>query len=434
MEPLEQKTARQIIHSLGESGQPPKLGARRLNVGTDPLLDKLRTDYLADHCVSIDGMDGGGTCKWVEANYGNGKTQLLRCVQEMAWEQDYVTAFVELSQDECPLDRTDRVYGAIARSLQAKPLSLADVDKAKGVDVVLSQLLDRMFPGVLTGLPNEPLKLQALEWIQSTLKNTPVESIAFATAAAELLLAKLHGDEEKARLVATYLRGEQPPAAGLRKIGVYEQINNSNGFWMLRSLCQLLQRSGLAAGTVLLFDEARRVLSLMSIKAQKVACDNLLSVINRCNLGELPGTMFLYGVMPVFFTDFAANYPALQQRCGPATRLKLNALANIKEPDLLTQIGQRITGIFRVAYPDFPEKVDFLDEDLKLIVSEVDRQGRFTGTGTRRLLVKGWVQVLCSVRDGRTGGLTRDGAAKLLAGVSEELKWTEAATVEAEGE
>ena len=105
-EPLDQRTARQIIHSLGDSGQPPKLGAFHLNAGTGPLLDKLRTDYLTDHCVSIDGMDGGGTCKWVEANYGNGKTQFLRCVQEMAWKLNYVTAFVELSQNECPLDRT----------------------------------------------------------------------------------------------------------------------------------------------------------------------------------------------------------------------------------------------------------------------------------------------------------------------------------------
>ncbi len=46
-----------------------------------------------------------GVCKWVVANYGNGKTQFLRCLQELAWNMGYVTAFVELSQDECPLDR-----------------------------------------------------------------------------------------------------------------------------------------------------------------------------------------------------------------------------------------------------------------------------------------------------------------------------------------
>jgi hypothetical protein len=189
----------------------------------------------------------------------------------------------------------------------------------------------------------------------------------------------------------------------------------------------------LATGTVLLFDEARRVLSLMSSKAQKVACENLLSVINRCNAGELPGTLFLYGVMPEFFTDFATNHAALQQRCGPATRLKLEALANIKEYDLLTQIGRRITDIFRIAYPDFPEAVDFLVEDLKLTVNETLRQLNISGR--RRLLVKGWVQVLRSVQEGkRAVGLTRTEVEKLLAGAGEELKWKETAGVEAEGE
>ena len=78
-----------------------------------------------------------------------------------------------------------------------------------------------------------------------------------------------------------------------------------------------LQRSELAAGTAFLFDEGPPILSLMSSKAQKLACENLLTVINRCNSGDLPGTLFLYAVMPEFFTEFATAYPALQQRCGP---------------------------------------------------------------------------------------------------------------------
>src|SRR4051812_43761468 len=111
------RTAQRVIHSLGESGQPPKLGARRLNVGTGPMLDRLRTEYLEELCASFEGQDGSGTCRWVEADYGNGKTQFLRCVQEMAWELGYVSAFVELSQDECPLDRMDRVFSAVARAV-----------------------------------------------------------------------------------------------------------------------------------------------------------------------------------------------------------------------------------------------------------------------------------------------------------------------------
>src|SRR5262245_8550120 len=102
---LQRRLASRIIHSLAESGQPPKVGASYLNVGTDDIIRRLRTDYLQDLLVAYEGQDGNGTCKWVEADYGNGKTQFLRCFQEEAWKLNYVTAFVELSQDECPLDQ-----------------------------------------------------------------------------------------------------------------------------------------------------------------------------------------------------------------------------------------------------------------------------------------------------------------------------------------
>ena len=343
LDTLDRRTASRIVHSLAESGQPPKMGASYLNVGTEPLIKRLRSDYLEDLLTPYDGQDGGGACKWIEANYGNGKTQFLRCMQEEAWKLNYVTAFVELSQDECPLDRPERVYGAVARSIQARPLTPSDVDRGHGIDVMLQQLLDRKFPGVLSGTPNDDLRSQAVAWVETSIEATPVESTGFRTAVVQHLLAKLNGDVAKAGLAAVYLRGEPHSGPELKEIGIHEKLDKASGFRFLRSLCQLLQRSELAAGTSLLFDEARRSLSLMSGKAQKIACENLLTVINRCNSGELPGTLFLYAVMPEFFTGFATAYPALQQRCGPGTRINLEALHGIKEVDLLRMIGERIT-------------------------------------------------------------------------------------------
>ena len=90
---LDRRTASRIIHSLAESGQPPKLGASYLNVGTDSMIRRLRSDYMEDLLTSFEGQDGGGACKWVEANYGNGKTQFLRCTQEEAWNRAYAPPF-----------------------------------------------------------------------------------------------------------------------------------------------------------------------------------------------------------------------------------------------------------------------------------------------------------------------------------------------------
>lgn len=432
-ERLDRRTASRIIHSLAESGQPPKLGASYLNVGTDRIIQRLRSDYLDDLLTPYEGQDGGGACKWIEANYGNGKTQFLRCMQEEAWHRNYVTAFVELSQDECPLDRPEKVYGAVARSIQASPLTPADVDRGRGIDVMLQQLLDRKFDRVLSGNPNEELKSQAITWVETSLGATPVESTGFRTAVVQFLLGKLKGHSDQANLAAVYLRGEPHAAKEFKELGLYEKLDKSSGFRFLRSLCQILQRAELAAGTALLFDEARRSLSLMSSKAQKVACENLLTVINRCNSGELPGTLFLYAVMPEFFTEFATAYPALQQRCGPSTRIDLEALQGIKEIDLLEMIGNKITEIFSIAYEDAPQDDKILSANLSCIAEQALRH-TMVGSGTRRLLVSSWVRALQQFREDGLQAMSADDAEMLIQGAKQQLDASEAEAVAAEGE
>ncbi len=439
-EQVDTRAARRILQALAQSGQPPKLGASLLNVGTDDILKKIQTEFLEDYLLQYDGQDGGGGCKWVEADYGNGKTQFLRCVQERAWNTNYATAFVELSQDECPLDRPDRIYGAVARSVQAKPLSPTDVDRSHGFDIALQQLLDRMFPNVLTGMPDEQLKQQAEDWINNTLGRTAVESNALLRAACQHLLARLSGNEEIERLSSLFLRGEPLPTAEVKAFGVYEKLDKSTGFRFLRTMCQILQRSGLAAGSVLLFDEARRSLSLMSTKSQKVACENLLSVINRCNNGELPGTLFIYAVMPEFFTDFATAYPALQQRCGPSTRINLNHLQNITESDLLMQIGEKICHLFQTAYAsetnEWKGKKSHgkspVNQNMKIVAETAIR--KTMGSGTRRLFVKTWIQVLNDGKDSAPRVLAQEEVEAVLEGAKQELKSAEAQQLTSDGE
>lgn len=427
-----QMTAKKAIESLRNSGQPPKLGASTLNVGTNHLLVDLRKRYLEDHCASIEGEDGGGACKWIEADYGNGKTQFLRCVQEIGWECNYVVGYVELSQDESPLDRPDRVFSAVARSLQAQPNSAADVDRTRGLNHVLEQLLDQKFQGVLSGLPDDGLRSDALDWVQQSLRNTPVESSALATAATVYLTAKLKGESEREEISKLYLRGEAVPQAELKNIGVFEKQDKASAFRLLRSVTQLLQRSGLATGTILLFDEARRTLSLMSAKSQKHACENLLSVINHCNNGDFPGTMFLYAVMPEFFTDFVTQYAALQQRCGPATRVNLNVVQGITELDLLREIAKKVLAIYCEAYSWTPTDGVPVDAQLDEVAKASFRQAM--GTGSRRLLVKTTVQLLDKFRDSGVFALSESNAMKMATEAVEELKATEAASVDSEGE
>ena len=137
--------------------------------------------------------------------------------------------------------------------------------------------------------------------------------------------------------------------------------------------------------------------------------------------------------MPEFFTEFATAYPALQQRCGPGTRINLEVLQGIKELDLLEMIGHRITEVFRAAFQDAPGESDTLSKNLRCIAEQALRE-TMVGSGTRRLLVGTWVRALHQFRESGIQPLSEEDANRLMEGVKQQLDASEAEAVASEGE
>ncbi len=157
-----------------------------------------------------------------------------------------------------------------------------------------------------------------------------------------------------------------------------------------------------------------------------------VSVINHCNNGSFPGTMFLYAVMPEFFTDFATQYVPLQQRCGASTRIRLNSLHGLTESELLRQIGQKVVEIYSVAYDFMPEDPAVVDGNLKVLAATCIQ--RSMETGARRAMVKICVQMLNEARENGLTALTAQTAERLMEGVREDVREQDAKQVDTEGE
>ncbi len=137
---------------------------------------------------------------------------------------------------------------------------------------------------------------------------------------------------------------------------MFEAIESSTGFKMLRSLSQLVSGYGLP-GMALLFDEVDRNLSLTSRKMLAVG-DNLRQVIDLCGQARLPSTLFLYAVPPEFLRNVVPEYPALDQRLKSPVPLSERspqaAIIDLEHLDmdaaaLLSEIGERLLMIFEVA-------------------------------------------------------------------------------------
>ena len=123
---------------------------------------------------------------------------------------------------------------------------------------------------------------------------------------------------------------------------------------------------------------------------------------------------------------------SLQQRCGPATRINLNSLEGHSEQQLLIEIARKVTIVYDVAYETSMLDKSFIERNLATVAEAALRETM--GTGTRRLLVKSWVEHLDGIRDEIVQELSDDDGTLLIAGAVDALQYLEVAAVESSGE
>lgn len=377
--------ARSILQRVGEIGQPPEVGVEHLNVGNETLLRVLDREYLQP----IAEQGRGSSFKLVQAYFGGGKTHFLVCVRQLAWKRGFCSALVGLSPDECPFDDPLRIYQAVARELCWAPVDPL-VPPARGLENALRVALDER----LEALGPEGVRL----WIDLELRKHPVDAPSFRAAVRALLLAMLDGDADREELAAAWLRGEAVGPNEVRELGIREAMTRTNGFRMLRSLCQMVQAIG-APGLLLCFDELDRNLSLPPSRRRAVA-DQLRQLIDLCGREALPGLLCLYAVPPEFMRHVVTEYPALQQRLeGPSSlseRSPQAAVIDLERLDLgaeelLVRIGLRLLDLFRIGR-DARLDPALQERNLRALAEEV-LAGSFE-VAHRRAFVKAAVDLL----------------------------------------
>lgn len=346
-----------ILQRIGESGQPPEFGIRRINVGTDGYLDVLERFYFQQH------LRRGASFKLVEGYYGGGKTHFLHAVRELAWTYGFAVALVELSPTECPFDNALRVYQSVARRLSLAPSHPLEA-AVPGWPSVIEQLLEQRVNQEVAALAEQGVLDAFAEarrtvrlWLQTTVGRASCESPSHRAAVVAHGIAFLEDNPRRLAATGAWLYGEDVPASELRDVGVFERLGASNGFLMLRAMVQMLAALG-AGGTALLFDEADRNLSVSARKAQIIG-DNLRQIIDLCGKQQLPRTLFLYAVPPEFMRTVVPDYPALAMRLRSPVALSVQSpqavLIDLERVDLpplalLQALGRKLVDVFVCAH------------------------------------------------------------------------------------
>ncbi len=405
--PLETELARHIIQRVGESGQPPEQGITHLNVGNDTYLRILETEYLA----RLKHNPRGSSFKLVQGYYGGGKTHFLYCVRDLAWKHGFLTSLVNLSPRECPYDDPVKVYAAVAVNLTSPRLD-GGVEATHSLTDVLRDLADER----RSAMGQE----RAMVWLQQTAGRVSAESHSFRKAAASFMEAHLQGDAIREATLEPWLLGEPVPQTDTRPLGIFEAIESSTGFKMLRSLSQIISGYGLP-GIVLLFDEVDRNLSLTSRKMLAVG-DNLRQVIDLCGQARLPSTLFLYAVPPEFLRNVVPEYPALDQRLKSPVplceRSPQAAVVDLERLDmdpaaLLTAIGKKLQWIFESATGWKADAA--IQSHNRSLIAKTMSEYTFE-VSHRRLFVKTYVDFLFQQKSGKQGRITQEEADGIVQG------------------
>ena len=385
MSSLTQRMARHIIDRMGEAGQPPDFGLSFVNVGNQHYLDILAQEYL-DRL--LDG-NRGSAFKLVQAYYGGGKTHFLHCLRDLAWQRGFLCSLVQLSPQECPYEDPLKVYKAVVGQLTSPPANPGD-KPTRGLGDLLRDFAD--------GLAQRQNAEERQAWLKRMGRKIQVDSVSYRRAVLAFLQCCWDNDSRGEALLESWLRSEPVPRQDLKDFGLYDQIDGSNAFASLRSLCQVLTGFGYP-GLVLMFDEVDRNLSLSNRRVAALG-DNLRQVIDLCGSAQLPGVLFLYAVPPEFLRLVVPEYPALDQRLRspvPLSRISPQAtLIDLEklefEPEqLLVAIGSKLLKVFQLAQGW--QASEAIQQGNLQALARACAQYSFE-VGHRRTFVKAWIAFL----------------------------------------
>jgi hypothetical protein len=342
--PVNQAVARRIINAL-RRGQPPHENVGNINVGYDTLLDYFREKL--DELRDFDTSD----VKFINANYGCGKSHFLDLVRLLAFERDFVVSRVELSQREAPFDKLEIVVRQI----------MANVATAEFREAGLERLLRKWARGVrgttqadifgtLESIPMADLRVKLVDFANACSAEPPAESRIAA--------------------LLKWFRGEETRSKTFSSVQQY-----------LSSLTRFFRLIGYS-GFVIMLDEAEAISSLTRTRGE-VANENIRQIIDNDRNTE--GFYFIFASTPYFFDPPTGSqvrhgdpisiysYAALRRRVENLPRLTDPSSPDsviVQLPDLTVdddlQLAKRIRDLAEQAYGE--PSTPITDSDLDVLV------------------------------------------------------------------
>lgn len=349
--------AKRLVTQLLNSPIAPGSYSHFLNVGTDPILDSIEENYFRGQLA-----DGIGTFKYLEGDYGSGKTQFILSLAQRAHDNDVVTSVVNIGA-ECPFNSQLSIFKAVVSSFLS-PQEDSIVGENRGIEILINHWIVRQLRsmGVQPGseVPHS-VKSQIERNFSHFWLGAPDTQMASALNALGKRLLDIQcganhsvTDQE----LIQWVRGESIRSKSLKDgYGLHDPAKDETAFKRLKTVISFLRERMGYRGFLIAFDEGTRTASFRRGSArQKQAIENMLTMINENADGSFGGVMFLYAATPDFRSEVISKYTALDDRIGsvafaPGSPMVPLIDLEAQNSDVVTkQIGTRLLEIFHAGF------------------------------------------------------------------------------------
>ena len=301
-----------IIESL-RLGIPPDGSVRRFTVGRKEEIEDLR----------IRVQTGGAGLLYIKANYGSGKTHLLRLLREYGLEHGYAVSLVGLdAAASVRFNRMDQIVGAVMRGLQIP--GSPDTGVRCLFDLLCREIQNSRARGDTDGLWHH--LTNRWKWNESDACESITMFVALRAWATGLPAVQelvedwlfqpwsYYGQRQRIYTelignLARYFRDGHPeryyyPDAFKLNVQAYDQ-----SWKFLRDLRMLSAAAGLK-GVIILFDEFENMLT--GLKRRDYQFDAFWNLLQFGRQKQFPG-LSAFAITPAFFQVLDQFIPELRQ-------------------------------------------------------------------------------------------------------------------------
>ncbi len=376
--------ARTIIESL-RKGVVPIEHVERFTVGRERWLDYVRrdlTEYIAQ---------GGSKVRFVNGDYGDGKTHFMAVIQHMALAESFAVSTVVLTQ-QVPLHRFELVYRELVRRLRVS----ADHE---GIRAIVSNWVAE-HPAEAPA-EEEAEQLRALPGMDPSFANALTALVQMHAVPPEQAPDAREAHELARDTLYRWLEGERIAKRELKAFHVFESLDRTNSKRFLSSLVTFLRHLG-HTGLVLLIDEVETVMA-RSTTIRNSAYENIRLLIDSADQSRHTH-IFLSVIPDVLLADKGfRSYDALWSRVrtlGESKRLNYRSvLIDLHRTPLgrseFIELGRRLRDIHGAAYRWDASLVG--DDRLDEICDQQEKLGVSTEV---RLFIRQLVQLLDATEQG----------------------------------